>query len=462
MGMEVPAAVVTGEEEAGDASNTTLGRRPSILLIGSKDVGKRTILNRLIADKQFATNTLSAGATCHGWIIDTKYYTAEICIWMACLNNSRVDNQQQLQSLANGCEALVMVFDLSNSTSFEELQEWVSGIELKTFDILMCVGNKADCVPSHFGHTEYRQRLQKRGESSSDPHPEYLAFGIDLMEGSKLLSGEDHESPDDRRQSCIEWCSERGIEYIEACAVNEAFDQCLSVDGDLQGVARIEGALSAHMWPGLVKKPLNELTDILAAPQETEEFLSDNELDYLIEYELLSNASTEPWDGNDELWSFTGSNAPPIDATSSNGEQQKVKYISSSMCENHQRGEAQNALEVTSLPSSLGSLPDSKFEEIEEHIVVVEMSDGIDVTGITPMPEASSTDETVPLEVANGHMEPGVMVNWEPGMDNMEQLIHEMANMRENMRILSDGQRREMAAHLAIRMATMFNNDDEE
>jgi hypothetical protein len=33
---------------------------------------------------------------------------------MTCLNNSRVDNQQQLQSLANGCEALVMVFDLSN------------------------------------------------------------------------------------------------------------------------------------------------------------------------------------------------------------------------------------------------------------------------------------------------------------------------------------------------------------
>jgi len=192
------------------------------------------------------------------------------------------------------------------------------------------------------------------------------------------------------------------------------------------------------------------------------EFSSDNELDCLIEYELLSNASTEPWDGNDELWSFTGSNAPPLDATSSNCEQQKVKYISSSMCENHQRGEAQNALEVTSLPSSLGSLPDSKFEEIEEHIVVVEMSDGIDVMGITPMPQASSTDETIPLEVANGHMEPGVMVNWEPGMDNMEQLIHEMANMRENMRILSDGQRREMAAHLAIRMATMFNNDDEE
>jgi hypothetical protein len=207
------------------------------------------------------------------------------------------------------------------STSFEEIQEWVSGMELKTFDILMCVGNKADRVPSHFGHTEYRRRLQKRGESSSDPHPEYMDFGIEQTEGSKLLGGEDQESLDDRRHSCIEWCSERGIEYIEACAINEVFDQCkylpfsgympilknqetricdqvwlpkesdlssildlltkdtdeivmsgtgLSVDGDLQGIARIEGALSAHMWPGLVMKPLNKLTESSAAPQEIE------------------------------------------------------------------------------------------------------------------------------------------------------------------------------------------------
>jgi hypothetical protein len=28
----------------------------------------------------------------------------------------------------------------------------------------------------------------------------------------------------------------------------------LSVDGDLQGVERIYGALSAHMWPGMVLK----------------------------------------------------------------------------------------------------------------------------------------------------------------------------------------------------------------
>ncbi len=184
----------------------------------------------------------------------------------------------------------------------------------------------------------------------------------------------------------------------------------------------------------------------------------EDELDYLIEYELLSNASTEPWDGNDELWSFTGSDAPPLDATVSAGEHQTVTSTS----EIHQESEVQNEVEVTSLPSSVGSLPEPRFEEIGEQIVVVEMSDGIAETEMTPLPQASSTEEALPPDVADAHVDPGVMVNWEPGMEDMEQLMHEMASMRDNMRILSDGQRREMAAQLAMRMATMFKDDDED
>jgi hypothetical protein len=34
------------------------------------------------------------------------------------------------------------------------------------------------------------------------------------------------------------------------------------------------------------------------------------------------------------------------------------------------------------------------------------------------------------------------MVNWEPGMEDMHQLIFDMANMQDNMRILSDGQKK--------------------
>lgn len=35
----------------------------------------------------------------------------------------------------------------------------------------------------------------------------------------------------------------------------------LSVNGDLQGVERIYGALSAHMWPGMVLKSGDKITE---------------------------------------------------------------------------------------------------------------------------------------------------------------------------------------------------------
>lgn len=34
----------------------------------------------------------------------------------------------------------------------------------------------------------------------------------------------------------------------------------LSVDGDSQGVERLYGALSAHMWPGMILKSGNKIT----------------------------------------------------------------------------------------------------------------------------------------------------------------------------------------------------------
>lgn len=49
--------------------------------------------------------------------------------------------------------------------------------------------------------------------------------------------------------SCIFLC----IYYVYE--IKDAFSQTgLSVDGDSQGVERLLGALSAHMWPGMVLK----------------------------------------------------------------------------------------------------------------------------------------------------------------------------------------------------------------
>ena len=44
----------------------------------------------------------------------------------------------------------------------------------------------------------------------------------------------------------------------------------MSVDGDLQGIPRIIGALSAHMWPGLVMKPAEKHSNVQPVSEEND------------------------------------------------------------------------------------------------------------------------------------------------------------------------------------------------
>ena len=109
-------------------------------------------------------------------------------------------------------------------SSFLALRNWVESIDIQRFEVLLCIGNKADLVPGHAAHVEYRRRMQRIGESSADPHPEYFDFGINESEGCGLLSEE--EPHIEIRYSTSQWCIEQNIEYIEACASNADFDKC--------------------------------------------------------------------------------------------------------------------------------------------------------------------------------------------------------------------------------------------
>jgi alpha- and gamma-adaptin-binding protein p34 len=113
---------------------------------------------------------------------------------------------------------------IMQESSFLTLKSWIANIDIQRFEILLCIGNKADLVPGHGAHVEYRRRMQRLGESSSYPHPEYLNFGVDESEGFGLLSGE--ENCIEIRNSASRWCIEQNIEYIEACASNADFDKC--------------------------------------------------------------------------------------------------------------------------------------------------------------------------------------------------------------------------------------------
>ncbi|KAI3773742.1 hypothetical protein L1987_48273 [Smallanthus sonchifolius] len=83
-------------------------------------------------------------------------------------------------------DALVMVLDLNNLSSFSELKKWVSCNNIEDFDILLCIGNKANLLPGHSTHVKYGSRLLNLDESSD--------YGISVIEGNYLLRDEESSS----------------------------------------------------------------------------------------------------------------------------------------------------------------------------------------------------------------------------------------------------------------------------
>ncbi|KAI9164999.1 hypothetical protein LWI28_005837 [Acer negundo] len=93
---------------------TSLEDRPGVLIVGSSNVGKRTLISRLISvDFEDASESDSSSQVLvHGWIINTKYYTADVSLWIGHLHEGfSVGTLPVLDCL----DALVMVFDLNDS-----------------------------------------------------------------------------------------------------------------------------------------------------------------------------------------------------------------------------------------------------------------------------------------------------------------------------------------------------------
>ncbi|XP_059655632.1 uncharacterized protein LOC132302728 [Cornus florida] len=394
------------------ADTDSLDQRPGILIIGSSNVGKRTLLSRLLSVEFEDSSDSSSDVLAYGWTINTKYYTADVSIWMAHLQE---DFSIMALPVVDQLAALVMVFDMNDLSSLVAIKDCVSRTDIQKFDILLCIGNKVDLLPGHAAHVEYRRRLQQHGESPVDSNQEFYDFGIYESEGSSLLG--DEEPSWEIKKSCLEWCSEHNIEYIEACASNADFDRCLSVDGDSQGVERLYGALSAHIWPGMILKSGNKITEP-SLPEKQE--LSDEESDYEFDYEILSAGSAEPWDDTDVGWVSAngstsaagagGSVAQTIDAKECDGGKE-IRSVG---------GELQSSASVSQLQTQSDSEIVPKVHEPDK---------------------ASEPDEDTHYD-----------------FEDLEQLMSEIGNMRDNLRLMPDFQRREMAAKVAMKMASMFGD----
>jgi len=408
--MEMEFVNGAASRTAGDGGS--LETLPGILLVGSPNVGKRTLLSRLLSVEIPETHDLSSGVLCQGWTIETKYYSADISVWTAHLGEDF-----SLGLLPNGVKlaALVMVFDMSDELSFSTLRNWISSIDIKKFEILLCIGNKADLVPGHQAHAEYRRRMQRRGESTGDPHPEHSNFGINEEEGSSLLW--DEETSIEIRKISLDWCIDNNIEYIEACASNVDFDKCLSVNGDVQGVERFFGALSAHMWPGMILKSGSRIPSPFLLEKEGS---TDEESDYELEYETLSHGSDEAWYDVRELG-----------ASGTEGDEYS-DFTDAACCSHASTSQGVRIMENREASSENGHVSINEMSQIDTSSTVI-IHDEID---------------------DNEHY----------GLDDMERLMSEIGNVRDNLRLMPDFQRREMAAKLAMRMAAMFGatSDEEE
>ncbi|KAL8556301.1 hypothetical protein ACS0TY_003938 [Phlomoides rotata] len=382
----------------------SLEKRPAIFVVGSPNVGKRTLLSRLLGVDFEDASDPSPELLVHGWTINTKYYTADVAVWTAHLSD-----ELYIASLpvVDRVVSLVMVFDTSDLSSFAALKKWVSSIDIQKFDILLCLGNKVDLLPGHPAHIEYKRRLLKKGESSVNPL-DFSEYGISETEGSSLLGNE--ESSWEFRKSHIEWCLEHNIEYVEACASNIDFDKCLSVDGDSQGVERLYGALSAHMWPGMQLKSGDKINNPSLPVQE--ELSEEEESDYEPEYEILSSGAAESWE--DIGWMSADG---PVLTSGTGRESERDLDTSGKASEVKVVGEEYR-------PSTSAS------QLVEEEATLDHEAE-----------EISELDEDKAYD-----------------FEDLEVLMAEIGNMRNGLRLMPDFQRREMAAKLAMKMAMMFGD----
>ncbi|KAI4327865.1 hypothetical protein L6164_020277 [Bauhinia variegata] len=216
----------------------------------------------------------------------------------------------------------------------------------------------------------------------------------------------------------MQWCLEHNIEFIQACASNADFDKCLSVDGDSQGVERLWGALSAHMWPGMILKSGHRISEP-SLPEKEE--LSSEESDYELEYEVLSEGSADPWEETEQIWVF---------ATASDSGGSVPQDNPATECEQKDGTKYDKELQPS---TSSTALQDEIDEEVAPNVV----------------------DSAGDAEVDKGmHLD----------LEDLEQLMSEIGNMRASLRLMPDFQRREMAAKLAMKMASLFwgDSDNEE
>ncbi|KAK2977163.1 hypothetical protein RJ640_027776 [Escallonia rubra] len=209
--------------------------------------------------------------------------------------------------------------------------------------------------------------------------------------------------------------SRRCSQYSELNAICLLYGMCYAFEfsgtGEAGGVERLLEALSANMWPGMVLKSGDKIVEP-SLPEKQD--LSEEESDYEIEYEMLSAGSAEPWDDTDGGW------------VTANG--------------------TTASTETGGLVAQNRDAKDSDGERVIRPVG----------EELPPSTSTSQLQEEIDTEAIPSAQEADGGTHYE--FEDLEQLMSEIGNMRDSLRLMPDFQRREMAANLAMKMAVMFGD----
>lgn len=131
-----------------------------VILIGDSCVGKTSILRRFLSGQFDNDEPSSVGSLYHSYTENKGHFSLELALWDTA-------GQEQYQSISSiyfrGSDAALIVFDLTNRSSFEGVSRWyqtlTDTIHLGKNFILYIIGNKSDLSQERIITSEEAKQL---------------------------------------------------------------------------------------------------------------------------------------------------------------------------------------------------------------------------------------------------------------------------------------------------------------
>jgi hypothetical protein len=162
-------------------------------------------MGRVVGSRSQPLPTITEMESKDVWRIETKYFTVDVRVCFA---------KEPCDVALDGslCEGVVLVFDMTDESSFKHLECWQPFLKEHSVEVGLCAANKSD-----------------------------LAGGAAL---------------DASRDMWTNWCLDHELELCECSAKNDVF----TGNRDTEGVERVVEALGSHTWSGFTKKALAAAT----------------------------------------------------------------------------------------------------------------------------------------------------------------------------------------------------------